>query len=202
MFVKRLLGIFLIMVVTYNAAQAQCYVGLRDNKYAYIGYRLKDSWQFQFDHSIFVEHIRYQYIRCTGGYTLNKKQFDVAANLYAGITYCNSFYDLGTKIYGAYKPIKWFEINAMLNPHFDAKYKYATCYMEGVRFNINEEIALFTQYSTIPEYRISEKRIHVGLNLKVRHLQVTPQLSIPIEGNAKTCRVLFGLKYEIPRTKR
>lgn len=74
--------------------------------------------------------------------------------------------------------------------------------MAGVRFNINEEIALFTQYSTIPEYRISEGRIHVGLSLKVRHLQVAPQISIPTEGNVRICRVLLGFKYEIPHTKR
>lgn len=198
---KRVIILLLIMML-YEMANAQFYIGLRDSKYAFVGYEWNSGWNIKLDQSIFDEGFKNQYIRCTGKYQGHIRHFDFTMSSFAGTTYNDSFYDLGASIKGTYHPLKWLGIGAEINPRYDSGYKYETCYMLGTDFYINDEIALLAQYNTIPEYRISEKRAKVGLRFTVNNLTVSPMLSLPIEGNAKALRVLVGFQYEFPKRNR
>ncbi|MDD6482267.1 MAG: hypothetical protein PUF65_08415 [Lachnospiraceae bacterium] len=199
---KRIVYALIVAIFSICSSKAQYYIGFRDSKYAILGYTIDNKWQLQFDHSVFSEHFKYQYIRISGGYNYTKGQIGLSANVYGGITYCNSFYDMGAKIYGYYLPLKWFGINAVINPHYDEGYDYKTCYMIGTLFRVTNEFSVLAQFNTIPEYRQSEDRVKIGLSIKVKNLHVSPMISVPTNGNTKTVRVLFGFKYEIPYKKK
>lgn len=189
-------GIVLFLTMVCVVAKAQFYLGLRDNKYALVGYEWSSGWNVQLDHSIFDESFKYQYIRCSGGFQFNdNKYFHISVSPFVGTTYCANFYDVGVNVVGNVFPVKWLGINAEINPRYDSDYGYTTCYMFGTDFRVNKEITILAQYSTIPEYRISEKRIKVGLRFSVKNLMVSPMLSLPIEGNSKTMRILVGCQY-------
>lgn len=198
---KRI-GILLLTMMVCEMANAQFHMGLRDNKYAFVGYKWNSGWTIKLDQSIFDESFKYQYIRCTGKYQIHIKYFALEVSSFVGTTYNNSFYDLGTSINGNCRPLKWLGIGGKINPRYDSEYKYEICYMLGTDFHISDELALLAQYNTIPEYRISEKRVKVGLRLAVNNLKVFPMLSFPIEGNTKTLRILVGFQYDFPKMKR
>lgn len=198
---KRICVLLLIMILC-EMANAQFHIGLRDTKYAFVGYKWKSGWNIKLDQSIFDESFKYQYIRCTGKYQANIKYFSLAASSFAGITYSNSFYDFGISVKGTCHPLKWLGIGAEINPRYDSEYEYETCYMLGVDFHVSDELALLAQYSTISEYRISKKRIKAGLRFAVKNLAVSPMLSFPIEGNAKALRILVGFQYDFVPNKK
>ena len=200
---KRNGVILLLLMMMYNAANAQFYIGLRDNRYALAGYKWHSGWNVQLDHSIFDESFKYQYIRCSGGFQFEKnKYFKLAASPFVGTTYCANFYDLGINLSGSVAPVKWLGIDAEINPRYDSDYGYKTCYMLGTAFNVNKELTILAQYNAIPEYRISEKRVKIGLRLTVKNLQVSPMVSLPVEGNTKALRILVGLRYEFSERKK
>lgn len=165
-------------------------------------YKWNSGWTVKLDQSIFDESFKYQYIRCTGKYQVHIKYFSFAVSSFAGITYSNSFYDLGISIKGTCHPLKWLGIGAEINPRYDSGYKYETCYMLGIDFHVSDELAIMAQYNTIPEYRISEKRIKAGLCFAVKNLAVSPMLSFPVEGNAKALRILVGFQYDFVPNKK
>lgn len=193
----RRFGCLLLLLMGCILVRAQFYIGLRDSKYAVAGYQWDSGWQVQLDQSIFETNLRSQYIRGGGGFQFyHNRYFDFMASAFAGTTYCNNFYDFGARIDGSYLPLKWLELDAGINPRYDSDYGYETTYLVGLKFHINDEIALLSQYSTIPEYRISEKRARLGLEFKVKNLAVAPMISVPVKGNTLNLRILVGLKYE------
>lgn len=198
---KRL-GVLLLVMMLYEMANAQFYIGLRDSKYAFFGYKWDAGWAVRLDQSIFDESLKYQYIRCTGEYQMHIKYFALSLATFVGTTYSSSFYDLGLSVKGTCHPLRWLGIGAEITPRYDSWYKYTTCYMLGVDFHVSDELALLAQYSTVPEYRISEKRVKAGLRFAVKNLTVSPMLSFPIEGNAKSLRILVGLQYDFPKITR
>ena len=52
------------------------------------------------------------------------------------------------------------------------------------------------QYTTIPEYRLSEKRVRAGFIFSYKELQVTPMLSIPVGEEIKSMRILCSFQYK------
>lgn len=192
---KRML-VLLLMLMLRESLYAQPYVGLENNKYAFVGYKWNSGWNVKFTHSIFDENFKYQYVRCTGEYQFCLECFDFVVFSFAGKTYCGSFCDLAIGLEGHYYPLSRLGIDTKLMPTYDSGYGYETCYMLGIKFLISDEIILQSCYSTIPEYRISEKRIKAGLQFQVNALKVVPMLSMPIKSNAKALRVLVGFQYE------
>ena len=189
----------LILLVAALASQTVCsqiYVGLRDTKYAYAGYQWDSNWHVQLNHSVFIEHLKHQYVSGQGGYEWQGSGFELQGDVYFGTTYCGSFYDFGINVGGLYGPVKWLSLRAKLNARYDSGFKYKTCYLLGVDFNVTNQFSLLAQYTTIPEYRMSERRVKAGLRFKVKNLQVCPMLSIPVEGDASTVRVLIGFRYD------
>ena len=85
-----------------------------------------------------------------------------------------------------------------MNPHYDSGYGYKTCYNAGLGVVITSDINIFGRYTTIPEYRMSEKRAHIGLDFHVKNLNVIPVLSIgttATESGSKNLRVLMSFNY-------
>ena len=58
-------------------------------------------------------------------------------------------------------------------------------------------MGLIGQYTTVPEYRMSEKRIRAGFIFKDNNLSVSPIMSIPAKKDFKSMRVLVSMDYTL-----
>ena len=58
--------ILLFVALTCHNVCSQVYVGLRDTKYAYAGYQWDSNWHVQLNHSVFIEHLKHQYVSGQG----------------------------------------------------------------------------------------------------------------------------------------
>ena len=132
------IGVLLLVMMLYEMVDAQFYIGLKDSRYASVGFKWSSGWDIKLDQSIFDESLKYQYIRCTGKYQTRIKYFDFVVSSFVGSTYCNSFYDFGASFKGICYPLERLGIGAEINPRYDSGYKYKTCYMLGTDFHIND----------------------------------------------------------------
>ena len=191
---KHRIIIVLLLCVGYSAS-AQIHIGLRDNRYARIGYTLKDSYLFTLEHSIYSEKFGFQKARLYVGYKHNWKNLGIQANLYASTLWNGNYQDCGVLATAHYRIFNPWIVYATLNPHYDSEYDYMTCFTVATDVEVIKGLALTAQYTTIPEYRLSEKRVRAGLHLSYGNLSVTPLLSIPTDGNTKSIRVLCSFSF-------
>lgn len=194
---KKRAYIFFALLFVVVSIYGHWYVGLRDNRFALLGYEAKSGWSVGVEHSFFSEKIGFQYFKWLAGYDYYvNSQFVIFGGVYIGTTYSTNFYNTGANIKFFYSPIKWLGVEALINPHYDSDYKYETCWSFYTNWQVFNEVSLLVEYTNVPEYRISEQRIRSGLEFRVNNLSVIPMISIPTEGPIKTMRVLIGMKYK------
>ncbi|MBD5214887.1 MAG: hypothetical protein HDS75_08740 [Bacteroidales bacterium] len=162
-----------------------------------MGYTLKSHYTFQLSHSLFSEKPAFQEVKVTFNYTNAWQDLSYSAAAYGSSTWNGDYKTAGARIGGRYTFAKRFHILGILNPHYDTGYDYNTCFAAGASVNFISAIALRLQYTTIPDYRMSEKRLHAGFDAKVGPLSVSPILSVPLEGSSQLSkfRVLASCSY-------
>lgn len=195
--IKRLLMLFLGTLSTVSAF-SQISVGVKNNRYVYGEYLLKNHYEAGIEVSVFSEKLGFQYARGRVGYTNSFGNFSADGKAYYGSAFNRSFYDAGASAHAKFTVKERVFVGATLNPHYDSGYGYTTCYEAGLGVNITPEIDIFANYTTIPEYRMSEKRIHLGLDFKVDNLRVSPILSAGTSASdgGKNVRVLVNFNYK------
>lgn len=184
----------LLLSTVYVSAQVS--IGLRDNQYVTVGYTYKQSWNVKLEHSIFSQKFSTQYVRFMLGYKHRWNRVSVNAQPYYGTIYRGDFHNAGIMLNGRWQVLKRWNVECTLNPHYDSEYDYTTCVLFGTGLHLYKALSAVLQYSTIPEYRMKEKRIKAGLHFAVDKLRVFPMLSIPVDGSGKHVRVLCGFEYE------
>lgn len=193
---KQIILIIIVLCSFALGGKAQVSVGLRDSRYACIGYILKDCYNFRVEHSLYSSKIGYQYVRCYLGYRTVLKNFFLKTDCYFGTTYNRTYQNLGFWAESNYSVVKWLRINVTLNPHYDTYFGFRLCTEEKIEFNVFKDIDFLISHSSIPEYRQSEQRLKTGLNFHVIDcLWVKPVLSFPLTGEMKNFRVLMSFGY-------
>lgn len=194
---KRCISL-LIMMLCLSVSYAQFSVGMRDNRYVFGQYLLDSHYNFKIEQSIFSEKIGFQTLRAYAGYESSIHDvLDYMAEAYFGAAYNRSYSTTGAIISAKYAFIKRLGIKASLNPHYDSKLGYSTCFLAGAFVGLSKEIDLIAAYTTIPEFRMSEKRIRLGFDFHVSRLTVSPNVSIAAgsKQKVKNLRVLVGFSY-------
>ena len=111
--------------------------------------------------------------------------------------YNQNFYDVGADLQMNYSFVNRIDLFANVNPHYDSGYEYESNYGAGASVRLYKGMYLVGQYSTVPEYRTSEKRIRAGFIFKENNLSVTPVISIPAKKEFKSMRVLVSMDYSL-----
>lgn len=186
-----------IFMLASMAASAQFGVGLRDNRFIYGDFTFLNHYEVKLEHSVFAEKIGYQYLRAYAGYKGSLRHLDYKGQLYFGSAYNRSYYSGGALISARCTLFSRLIIDGRLNPHYDSAYGYKTCFYAGAGAVITRNIDILAGYTTIPEYRMSENRTHLGFDFHVGKLSVCPTLSVATSGasKAKTLRVLAAFSY-------
>lgn len=172
------------------------FVGLRDNKYGYIGYQSR-NWSVGLENTMFIRGFDEQYIRANGGFRqgLGVWGINFTADAFVGANYKGRFYDCGLKV-ALEKPIGRFSIGVGVMPIYDSGFGYNTCYSVNMACRIIQEASIVVDITNIPEYRMTEHRIVPGLLFQARKLWVRPELSIPLTDNIRFTRVLVSFRYD------
>ena len=192
---NRLFVLIVLLVVQF--ATAQVHLSLRDNRYAGIGYRFLDKYDLKLEHSMFPEKIGFQYVRVNAEANFSIEQLMISYKLYTGMLYNQNFYDVGADLQMNYSFVNRIDLFANVNPHYDSGYEYESNYGAGASVRLYKGMYLVGQYSTVPEYRTSEKRIRAGFIFKENNLSVTPVISIPAKKEFKSMRVLVSMDYSL-----
>lgn len=192
---RRILPIFIL--ISAFSSSAQVAIGLHNTRFADISYTLKNHYTFQLSHSLYSEKPAFQEIRFTFGYRNSYQSLQYHGAVYGASTWNGDYQIAGARIGARYTLATRFHFLATLNPHYDTGYGYRTCFAAGASVNFIRPVALRLQYTTIPDYRLSEKRLHAGFDAKVGALSVSPILSIPLEGSSQLSkfRVLVSCAY-------
>lgn len=180
------------------SAYGQFGVGIRDNRFVYGDFTFCKNYEVKLEQSVFSEKIGFQYLRAYIGYKNSYKALSYKADAYFGSTYNRSYYSAGANLSARYTLFNRVIVDARLNPHYDSGAGYNTCFYAGAGVIITRHIDLLAGYSTIPEYRLSEKRIRAGFDFHVSNLSVSPMLSIDVDGasKGKTLRALVSFRYQ------
>lgn len=180
------------------AAFAQFGVGVCDNRFIYGDFTFLKHWEVSLEQSVFSEKPAYQYLRAYAGYKGEWKNIAYKGQAYFGAAYNGSYNSYGAKIGVNYRVVPRFYVKAILNPHHDSGYGYETCFLAGCGVVLTDNIDVIAAYTTIPEYRMSEKRLRGGFDFHVGKLSVIPEASIAVSGSsrAKTLRTVIGFRYD------
>lgn len=186
-----------IFMVEALIASAQFSVGIRNTRFVEADYKFKCNVGVGLSHSLYAEKIAFQEIKASVFYENYLSKFDYRGTLYGSTTWNRDYKTVGAKLDVRYNFVKSASVMAALNPHYDTGYDYRTCFSAGAAYQIIKPIAVKVLYTTIPDYRMSEKRIHAGFDIVSGALSVAPVVSIPVEGNSKLSkfRVLMSARY-------
>jgi len=192
---KRLFLLIALLLVQF--APAQVHLSLRDNRYASIGYHFWDKYDLKLEHSMFPEKPGFQYVRANAEANFSVEQLMISYKLYFGMLYNQNFYDVGGDLKLNYTFINRINLFADVNPHYDSGYESETNYGAGASVRVYKGMGIVGQYTTVPEYRLSEKRIRAGFIFKDDNLSVSPIMSIPAKKDFKSMRVLVSMDYSL-----
>lgn len=193
---KRIFTLILF-VSSILASFAQIDAGLCNTRFVYGAYTFADHYRVALRHSVFSEKIGFQQIGLSAEYFGNVSKFDYNIKIY-GATAWNGDYQQAAAVASlTYSPLSLLHLTGRINPLYDTGYKYKTCFSLGAAVDLNKSIDVRTSYTTIPDYRKSEKRVHAGFGLRSGQLSVIPEVSIPVAGEQKykNLRVLVSLNY-------
>ncbi len=189
----------LLFFLTSLSSYSKVGVGVKNNRYIYGELMFKDHYALGLNVSVFSEKIGFQYAKAYFGYRNSIiKNLDYTVSGEFGSALNGSYYSGGAKAGITYTAFKRLFIDAVINPHYDSGYGYKTCFSAGPGVIITNEIDFFVKYTTIPEYRMSEERLHIGFDFKVKKLSVTPILSVGTSaqnGGGKNFRILMSFNY-------
>jgi len=194
---KRIIFALSILMSSYlfgNERETAVLLGLKNNQYGIIGVQY-NHFQVGIKHSIFNENIKNQYVQFNFSYELfHKDLFSSKLTGSIGGVYSNDFYDTGVNLWCKFHP-KLFSLSAELQPHYDSGIEYTTCYGFSGEYKITQEVALSVVYTNIPEFRIPEKRLRLGIFFNSKNLSVQPEMSIPSNEKIGAFRVLCSFIY-------
>lgn len=205
---KNILRIFLLLSITFfnsnitkgetqDFKKNQFGVGIENTRLVYGKYIYNNHLTAKLDISVYSERFSLQYARGTVGYQTKIKMFDLSGEAFFGSAFNGNYVNTGAVISASATFVKRLLVDAKLAPWYDSGFGYTTCFQARIGCKITKNIDIRVGYSTIPEYRMSEKRIIGGFDFKVSHLYVSPYLSVGTNSNygGKNIRVLFGFGY-------
>ncbi len=194
---KKLSLILAFLTVTV-AACAQFGAGIRDSRYVYGVYSPVTSLGIMLDHSLYSEKMGFQRVGLGIDYSMRFGEgFKWQAGVYGATTWNRNYqvFNVHTMLGYQYRRLG---ITAVLQPHYDSELKYTTTWMAQADVRMINNICFLVAYTTIPEYRLSEKRLRGGFEFQVSKLKVRPELSFSVDKNTsfKNMRVLMSMHYD------
>lgn len=204
-YIKTLLLISIVFLLADNAFSQELFqktskfeVGIENTRLLYGKYIYKDHLTAKLNVSVYSEKLGYQYIRGTIGYQTKIKNFNLSGEYFFGSAFNGNYFNTAVQLKADAVFVKRLLIDARILPWYDSGFGYTTCFEARLGCKITDKIDVKVGYTTVPEYRMSEKRIIGGFDFKVSHLYVSPYISFGrnADTGGNNIRVLFGFGYQ------
>lgn len=196
---KKIACIFILLFASsiFASSNFAYLLGMRNNRYVFIGVEYDNVWGFIVENSVFTQGTEKQYIRVapyyawalpgniTGSYTL-----------YTGMRYDKDYYDFGARIDALWAPIQYMQLGGAFNPFYDSFLKEKIGYEFFLQSYITKELGIFAGFKNIPYFRDTERRIMGGFTIKTGNILVRPELSLPPNNGSHLSRVSLYFIYK------
>lgn len=172
-------------------------VGIENTRLVYGKYIYNSHLTAKLDVSVYSEKIGFQYARATVGYQTRLKFLEIFGEGFFGSAFNGSYVNAGARIGANATLAQRLLLDAQVVPWYDSGWGYNTCFLARIGCKITKHIDIRMGYTTIPEYRMSEKRVIGGFDFHVNHLYVSPYLSVGTDSKTggNNIRVVFGFGY-------
>lgn len=173
-------------------------VGIENTRLVYGRYIYDNHLTAKLDVSVYSEKLGFQYARATVGYQTRLKFLDLFGEGFFGSAFNGSYVNAGARIGAGATLVKRLLIDAQVAPWYDSGFGYTTCFQARLGCKITNHIDIRVGYTTLPEYRMSEKRVIGGFDFHTGHLYVSPYLSVGTgsDTGGNNIRVVFGFGYK------
>lgn len=196
----RIIFLFVIFLYLRGCVCAQRLdIGIEKSKYLYGEFTFNSGLSLKLSESLFSENIKHQQIELTGAYCNRISKVFFSAGLKAGTSWSGSFQRYAGLFKASYLPIKNFAITGLVMPLYDTGYGYSTDWGVVAGYRVVKPLWINLDLTTIPDYRKSELRSHIGAILSVGALSASAAVSLPLRGDQKlkTWRILMGINYSL-----
>lgn len=174
-------------------------IGVSDSRYLFAECRFGKHFSAGVRHSLFSQAMCYQQAGISAGYAA----IAPGARIWYGLTlFADTEWDGGYRIAGAdmrfdWKVIRGLQFGCVIEPRYDSGYDFKLCYRAGLGYVFNDIVTAGVAYTTIPDIRRSERRVHIGCRLTSGRLSVRPVVSIPVDSRdtIQKTRLLFSFSY-------
>ena len=113
-------------------------------------------------------------------------------------TWSGAYTMAGALVSANYSPHWRVRAEASFIPYHDSEYDWVMAWSAGLKGAVSRSISVICRYTTIPDYRLSERRIHAGVEFHTGALWVTPVVSVPVGSSpAQSVRLLVSCGYTI-----
>ncbi len=199
-FIRPVVAAALFASISAEAPGAPCLefgAGVRDSYYVNAFASVAGRAFASVEHSVYSYEARYQYWRLYAGGMARVPYASFEGSAFYGRTWCGSYWSAGALLTARVLPPGPVSVTATLNPLYDSGFQYHTCFSVGAAVRVCEPVSLLVSYTTIPEFRASEKRVRAGVDVSVGGLSVTPELSIPADpvSRSRRLRLLMSCSY-------
>ena len=198
----NLLLIFLLSILTTVPAYSHhpdidLNVGIAKTRYVYVGTTINNHYSIFISESLYSESFKNQQIEVTGLYQGSFRNFSYSGGVSIATSWCGSYQRYSATAALGYRPFDRLMAEVKLHPEYDTGYRYHTDWSASIKFKACKPLQVNLDYTTIPDYRKSEKRMHIGTTFTSGALSASFAISIPLEGDQKfrTWRILTGFNY-------
>lgn len=173
-------------------------IGVRDSRYLFAECRLGEHFSTRVRHSLFSQAMQYQQVGISAGYS---GAFCAGCcygfRLFGDMEWNGDYRIAGSDISLDWRIIRGFKIGCTVEPRYDTGYGFKLCYRAGLGYVFNNILTTQIAYTTIPDIRKSEKRLHAGCRLASGRLAVEPVVSIPVDSHdtIQRTRLLISFCY-------
>lgn len=174
-------------------------IGVRDSRYLFAECRFGRHFSAGVRHSLFSQAMRYQQAGISAGYeaTVSGARIGYGLTLFADTEWDGGYRIAGADMCFDWKVIRGLQLGCVIEPRYDSGYDFKLCYRGGIGYVFNDILTAGIAYTTIPDIRRSEKRMHVGCRLTSGNLAVQPVVSIPVDSRdtIQKTRLLISFSY-------
>lgn len=197
----RMAAVLIVAISGFSSAHGagkwELGAGVRDSYHIFFRTAYNGHAFVAAEHSIYSYDAKYQYWRLYAGGMASVPYAAFEGCAFYGRTWCGNYWSAGALLTARVLPPGPVKVFATLNPLYDSGLKYHTCFAAGASVRIFKPVSLLASYTTIPEFRESEKRVRAGVEVRVGGLAVTPELSIPVNpvNRSRKLRLLMSFSF-------
>lgn len=195
--IRNLIYCLLLTLLFPVNIKAQISAGVDESTYIYGKYHFNGNLNIKLQHSLYSEKFGFQRVAVGIGYHKHLPYgFNCNFGLTGATTWNGNYQVVFSDILLGYN-YRRIGCNVIIQPRYDSGLGYETCWGGSISYKVITPLSVIVGYTTIPQYRMSERRISGGLEFRVMNLTVTPKVSVSLQNNSllKNMRVLMSMNY-------